>query len=120
MNWYLEAVKKYAVFEGRARRKEFWFFILFAYIFAFVLGFIDGMIGTISADVGLGLLSGLFVLAMFIPNISVTVRRLHDTDRSGWWWWICLVPLIGGIWLLVLLVLDGTPGENQYGPDSKA
>jgi uncharacterized membrane protein YhaH (DUF805 family) len=119
MNWYLEALKKYAVFDGRARRKEYWFFILFYIIFALALVFVDGMTGTYNEEYGVGVLSGFFILAMLIPNISVAVRRLHDTDRSGWWILISLIPLIGGIWFLVLMVLDGTPGQNQYGPDPK-
>jgi uncharacterized membrane protein YhaH (DUF805 family) len=120
MNWFFQALKKYAVFEGRARRKEYWFFILFYFIFLLVLALIDGMTGTFDQEAGIGLFSAIFVLAMLIPNISVTVRRLHDTDRSGWWWWIALIPLIGVIWLIVLMVLDGTAGQNQYGPDPKA
>jgi uncharacterized membrane protein YhaH (DUF805 family) len=119
MNWYLEALKRYAVFDGRARRKEYWFFILFYIIFALALVFVDGMTGTYNEEYGVGVLSGFFILAMLIPNISVAVRRLHDTDRSGWWILISLIPLIGGIWFLVLMVLDGTPGQNQYGPDPK-
>jgi len=119
MNWYLQALKKYAVFEGRARRKEFWYFILFYFIIGIVLGYIDLMVGTFNEGWGLGILSGLFLLAMIIPDIAVTVRRLHDTDRSGWWWLIAFIPIIGAIWLIVLLVLDGTAGQNQYGPDPK-
>ena len=119
MNWFLEVLKKYAVFDGRARRKEYWFFYLFYFIFMIGLMIIDGVTGSLSEDAGLGLLSGIFVLAMIIPGIAVGIRRLHDTDRSGWWLLISLVPLIGGIWLIVLLVLDGTAGSNQYGPDPK-
>ncbi len=119
MKWYLQALKKYAVFEGRARRKEFWYFILFYFIIVIVLGYIDAMIGTVNASLGLGMLSGIFVLAMIIPDIAVTIRRLHDTDRTGWWWLIAFIPVIGVIWLLVLMVLDGTSGKNQYGPDPK-
>jgi len=120
MSWFLEVLKKYAVFTGRARRKEYWFFYLFYIIFLFVLMFIDGMMGTLSETGGMGILSLLFILALFIPSLAVTIRRLHDTDRAGWWFLIAFVPLIGGIWLLVLMVLDGTPGQNQYGPDPKA
>jgi uncharacterized membrane protein YhaH (DUF805 family) len=119
MNWYLEVLKKYAVFDGRARRKEYWFFYLFYFIFAFVLMIIDGMTGTSNEETGIGVLSSIFVLAMIIPGLAVAVRRLHDTDRSGWWIFISLIPLIGGIWFLVLMVLDGTAGQNQYGPDPK-
>ena len=119
MNWYLEVLKKYAVFGGRARRKEYWFFVLFNFIFAVVLAFIDGMIGTFDPETGYGVLSGIYGLVVIIPGIAVTIRRLHDTDRSGWWLLILFIPLIGAIWLLVLMVIDGTPGENQYGPDPK-
>lgn len=119
MNWYLDVLKKYAVFGGRARRKEYWFFVLFNFIFAVVLAFIDGMIGTFDPETGYGVLSGIYGLVVIIPGIAVTIRRLHDTDRSGWWLLILFIPLIGAIWLLVLMVIDGTPGENQYGPDPK-
>ena len=120
MNWYLEALRKYAVFGGRARRKEYWFFILFNIIFAAVLAVIDWITGTYNVETGIGLLGTLYALAVFIPGISVLVRRLHDTDRSGWWFWIVLIPLIGWIWIFVLLVLEGTSGQNQYGSDPKA
>ena len=120
MNWYFEALKKYAVFAGRARRKEYWFFVLFYLIIIFVLAFIDGMTGNLNADTGFGLFSGLFILAMIIPSISVTVRRLHDTNRSGGWWFIYFIPLIGAIVMLVFTVTEGTSGQNDYGPDPKA
>ncbi len=119
MNWFIEVLKKYAVFNGRARRKEYWFFYLFYLIIFMVLAFLDGMTGSFSKTVGIGMLSGIFILAMIIPGLAVSVRRLHDTDRSGWWILISLIPLIGGIWFLVLMVLDGTSGQNQYGPDPK-
>lgn len=119
MNWYLEVLKKYAVFNGRARRKEYWFFYLFYLIFFMVLAFLDGMTGSFSETAGIGMFTGIFILAMIIPGLAVSVRRLHDTDRSGWWILISLIPLIGGIWFLVLMVLDGTSGQNQYGPDPK-
>jgi uncharacterized membrane protein YhaH (DUF805 family) len=118
VNWYLEALRKYAVFSGRARRKEYWMFCLFYVIFAIVLVIIDSILG-IGGEDG-GLLSGLFVLAMLIPSIALTVRRLHDTDRSGWWLLIGLVPLIGGIILLVFTVEDSQSGENRYGPNPKS
>jgi len=119
MNWFLEVLKKYAVFDGRARRKEYWFFYLFYLIIFVVLIFLDGMTGSLIETAGVGMLSGIFVLAMIIPGLAVSVRRLHDTDRSGWWILISLIPLIGGIWFLILMVLDGTSGQNQYGPDPK-
>jgi uncharacterized membrane protein YhaH (DUF805 family) len=119
MEWVKEVLRKYATFEGRARRKEFWYFALFCLIAGVGLALIDVTLGTFSPETGFGLLSGIFGLAVLIPNISVTVRRLHDTDRSGWWWWISLIPLIGGIVLVVFMLLDSTPGANRYGPNPK-
>jgi len=119
MNWYFNVLKQYAVFKGRARRKEYWFFILFNLIASVVLTVIDFMTGLLDAELGIGLLSGLYSLAVLIPSLAVTVRRLHDTDRSGWWLLIGLVPLLGAIVLLVFMLLDGTPGDNQHGANPK-
>lgn len=118
MNWYLEALKKYAVFSGRARRKEYWLFTLFNVLISLVLGFIDGAAG-LASEGGLGLLSGLYTLAVIIPGIAVSVRRLHDTNHSGWWLLIALIPLIGGIVLIVFMIRDSDEGENRFGPNPK-
>ena len=119
MSWYLEALKKYAVFSGRSRRKEYWYFVLFNIIVAIVLAGIDAVLGTFSPSANIGLLSGIYCLAILIPSLAVTVRRLHDIGRSGWWIFINLIPLIGGIVLLVFALSEGTPGYNQYGPNPK-
>lgn len=119
MNWYLEVLKKYAVFTGRARRREFWMFALINFIIALVLTFIDGMLGTIQAG-GYGLLSSLYLLAVLLPSLAVSVRRLHDTGRSGWWILIGLVPVVGFIVLLVFYVTDSEAGSNRYGANPKA
>jgi uncharacterized membrane protein YhaH (DUF805 family) len=119
LSWYLQALKKYAVFSGRSRRMEYWYFVLFNIIVSIVLGAIDGLLGTLGSGTGVGLLSGLYGLAILIPSLAVTVRRLHDIDRSGWWILIALVPLIGTIVLLVFALLEGTPGTNRYGPNPK-
>ncbi len=113
MEWYLKVLKHYADFNGRARRTEFWMFVLFNIIISFVLSFIDELIGTYYV------LSGLYGLFVFIPGLAVSVRRLHDTGRSGWWIFISLIPLIGAIWLIVLWAQDSQPGENKYGPNPK-
>lgn len=118
MNWYLDVLKKYAVFTGRARRKEYWMFALFNIIVAVVLGIVDGALG-LSVGGGMGLLGSLYALAVLLPGIGVSIRRLHDTDRSGWWLLIAFVPVIGAIVLLVFMVLDGTPGENRFGSNPK-
>ena len=120
MGWYIEALKKYAVFGGRSRRKEYWYFVLFSLIVSLVLSAIDALLGTFSSSTNVGLLGGIYGLAIIIPSIAVSVRRLHDIDRTGWWVLIGLVPVIGTIVLLVFAVLDGTPGQNRFGPNPKA
>ncbi len=119
MNWYVQVLKKYADFSGRARRKEYWMFVLFNVLISVVLTIIDFMLGTYSASIGIGLLGGIYACAVLIPAIAVTVRRLHDTDRSGWWFLIVLIPVIGPIVLLVFMIIDGTPGTNRFGPSPK-
>ena len=110
MNWYLEVLRKYAVFSGRARRKEYWTF----FFVNLVIGFIGGLIPFIN------ILVGIYGLAILIPSIAVSIRRLHDTNRSGFWLLVVFVPVLGAILLLVFFALDGDQGENQYGPNPKA
>jgi uncharacterized membrane protein YhaH (DUF805 family) len=120
MDWYLDILKnKYAMFGGRARRKEYWYFVLFNLLASIALGVIDGITGTYSEDAGLGLLGGIYALAVFIPSIAVAMRRLHDTGRSGWWLLLALIPILGFLVLLVFMLLDSEPGDNQYGPNPK-
>ncbi len=119
MSWFVAALKKYAVFGGRSRRKEYWFFVLFSSIITVVLSIIDGAIGTLDSSTGFGLLSGIFSLAILVPSIAVSVRRLHDIDRTGWWVLLSFVPLIGAIVLLVFAVQEGTSRSNRYGPNPK-
>ena len=113
MNWYLMALKKYADFSGRARRTEYWMFFLVNIVIAVVLGIVEAILG------GPGILGGLYSLAVLLPSIAVTVRRLHDTGRTGWWMLVALIPVIGAIVLLVFMVLDSQPGSNQFGPNPK-
>lgn len=119
MNWYIEVLKKYAVFSGRARRKEYWLFILISTIITIVLGGIELTAGLYDPATGPGLISGLYALAVFIPSIAVLVRRLHDTNRTAWWLLMLLFPLIGVIVLIVFLATDSSAGDNQYGPNPK-
>ncbi len=116
---------KYVTFSGRAQRSEFWWWALFVWVTQLVLSFVDSaLFGTVTtteagfeASTNTPVLTGLFSLAVFLPTISVTVRRLHDTDRSGWWYWLALVPLIGIIVLIVWWATKGTDGPNRYGED---
>ncbi len=114
MNYYLSVLKKYAVFSGRSQRAEYWYFILFNIVILIVLGIISAVVGDDS-----GILGGLYSLAVFIPGLAVSVRRLHDVGKSGWMLLITLIPAIGVIWLLCLMVRDSNPGDNKYGPNPK-
>ena len=120
MNWYLGVLKKYAEFSGRARRREYWFFVLFNIIVSIVLVMIDSATGTLRMAAGFGLLSGLYSLAVLIPSLAVAVRRLHDTNRTGWWLLLAFIPLIGAIILIVFFATEGTSGNNDFGPNPKA
>ena len=113
MNWYLKVLKQYVDFSGRAQRMEFWMFQLFNFIVLIVLAIIDVMLG-------LGFLQPLYALAVLLPNLAVGARRLHDTNRSGWWLLLGLIPLIGIIILIVFWVQDSQAGDNAFGPNPKA
>jgi uncharacterized membrane protein YhaH (DUF805 family) len=117
-------LKRYADFQGRSRRMEYWMFALFiwicyAVIFALVYALGGGGSEPSAASALLSMILGIFALGIIVPSIAVTVRRLHDTDRSGWWILISFLPFLGGLVLFVFTVLDGTPGTNKYGPDPK-
>jgi uncharacterized membrane protein YhaH (DUF805 family) len=119
MNWYLMVLKKYAQFSGRSRRKEYWMFALFNCLVClplYILGLVfhEDTIGVIF----LGLYF-IYVLAILVPALAVTVRRLHDTGKSGWMILLCLIPIVGGIIVFVFTVLDSDPGPNEYGPNPK-
>ncbi|MFH9295555.1 DUF805 domain-containing protein [Streptomyces sp. NPDC017520] len=112
MNWYLDVLKNYAGFSGRARRKEYWMFVLFNFIIAVVLSALGMAIDT-------QIPYFLYIAAVIVPSLAVMVRRLHDTGRSGWWFFISFVPLVGGIILLVFLASEGKPETNQHGANPK-
>lgn len=120
MNRYVEAFKKYAEFNGRSRREEYWMFVLFNFLFAIIAIVLDNVFGLAMRNIGYGPIYILYALATLIPGLALTVRRLHDTGKSGWMVLISLIPLIGSIWLLVLLATEGESKENQYGPNPKA
>jgi len=109
VDFYLEVLKRYADFNGRAGLKEFWMFTLFNIIVTIVLNIVGGLIH-------LAFLGTLYSLAVLLPNLAVGARRLHDRDMSGWMLLIGLIPVFGGIALIVIFCLDGTPGDNRFGP----
>jgi len=109
-----EPLKKYAQFSGRSRRKEYWLYTLFYVVITFLTFYVDAVMGE-----GEGVLSLLLWLLLLVPGVAVIVRRLHDIDRSGWWSLILVIPLIGPIVILVFMCLDGTSGNNRFGPDPK-
>src|SRR5690625_8011840 len=114
MNWYLSALKQYAVFTGRARRKEYWFFVLFNIIAFIILGFIDQTLGLPGFAPGWGPLSSLYWLAIIIPSVAVAVRRLHDIGRTCWWLLLVFIPFIGSIVLIIFFLLSFHPAPNHY------
>lgn len=119
MGWFLIALKKYVDFSGRARRREYWYFFLFYLLFYLAAAFLDGMLGAFDSGDGIALLTTAFALGMLLPSITVGVRRLHDTGRSGWWLLIALVPVLGALVLLFFSVQDSEPGDNRFGPNPK-
>lgn len=123
MNWYLKVLHQYTDFSGRARRQEYWMFVLFNAIFAIVAMIIDNLLGTTMQLRGVQLpygfvylVYGLFVL---LPNLAVSVRRLHDMGKSGWFLLISIIPIFGGLVVLYFLVLDSEPGSNKWGSNPK-
>jgi uncharacterized membrane protein YhaH (DUF805 family) len=118
---YKNVLKKYATFNGRARRREYWYFVLANIILGVVGIILDNVLGmTISPEIPYGPFYFILLIATFIPSLAVLVRRLHDIGKSGWMFFICLIPIIGPIWLLVLLAKEGDRATNEYGPDPKS
>ena len=126
MDWMLMPYKRYADFSGRSQRKEYWMFSLFMALVIFALIIIAAVFGALgNTRTGSGptmlfiIPTVLFVLVSLVPSIAVTVRRLHDQDKSGWFYLISFVPYVGGIIIFVLMCIDGTAGPNRFGPDPK-
>lgn len=114
IDWFKKCLRNYANFSGRARRKEYWYFVLIQSVLAFIATIIDYIIFS-----NLGLFYFVTALGLFIPSLAVTIRRLHDTSRSGWWMLISIIPLIGSILLIVWLATETKPEVNQWGPPAK-
>lgn len=118
MDWYLKVIKNYVGFTGRARRKEFWMYCLFYIIIGIAIGVVERVLG-LNTALG-GPLSSLYSLALLLPSLAVSIRRLHDTGRSGWWVCINFIPILGWLVYLFFVVQDSQPGENQWGANPKA
>jgi uncharacterized membrane protein YhaH (DUF805 family) len=119
MKWYLQVLRKYAVFTGRAQRKEFWIFGLIHLLIIVLLKGIEVLVKRSHPDSHFALIREFYELAVLIPVIAVTVRRLHDTNRSGWWYFIIFIPLAGIINLMIFMAQDSQPGKNRFGPNPK-
>lgn len=118
MSWYIKVLKDYVLFSGRATRQEYWMFTLFNIIAFILASIIDSLLfGKLFGHYGP--VYFLYGLGVLLPSLAVTVRRLHDINKSGWFILVSLIPLVGWIWLLILLVTDGTPGPNKYGESPK-
>ncbi|HRO78692.1 MAG TPA: DUF805 domain-containing protein [Acinetobacter towneri] len=112
-DWFIKCIKNYVNFSGRARRKEYWFFRLTIFLLTMAILLVESVLGS---D---GIFLGLFLLATFLPDLSVSVRRLHDVGRSGWWLLMLFIPIIGAILLLIWFVTEGQKNENLYGSSPK-
>lgn len=119
MHWYLEAFRNYGNFSGRASRSAYWMFVLFNIIFSILAVVLDNVLGLTVGRLGYGLTYGLYALVVLLPSLAVTVRRLHDIGKSGWMILISLIPLVGAIWLLVLLATDSKQDFNPYTDDEE-
>ncbi|GAC1484102.1 MAG: DUF805 domain-containing protein [Flavisolibacter sp.] len=128
MKWYLKALRQYVDFSGRARRTEYWMFILFNVIYALSAMAVDNALGITfhftgpdGAQVSIlyGFIYVLYSLAVFLPSFAVAVRRLHDVGKSGWMLLVGLIPIIGAIWLLILFCTNSQDGTNKWGPNPK-
>lgn len=115
MNWYLAVLKNYAVFSGRARRKEFWMFALCSFIISTAVGILGNILDMSDFNVP----TMIYSFAILVPSLAVGVRRMHDIDKSGAWILVALIPLAGWIWYIVLACKEGNPNPNAYGPSPK-
>ena len=123
MEWYLKVMRdNYANFNGRARRKEYWMFTLFFLLFALLAGFVIGILSAVGETVAMIaiIMAVVWYLAHLVPSLAVTVRRLHDTGKRGWFYLLAIIPYIGGLIIFIFTVIEGDKGDNKYGPDPKA
>jgi uncharacterized membrane protein YhaH (DUF805 family) len=113
MEWYIKVLQNYVGFQGRARRKEYWMFVVISFVISIILEVLQSVLHLRQV------LTSLYSLAVLLPSLAVSIRRLHDTGRTGWWVLIGIIPIIGTIILLVFMFFDSQEGENKYGPNPK-
>jgi uncharacterized membrane protein YhaH (DUF805 family) len=120
MEWYLTVLRRYADFSGRSRRKEYWMYTLFNLIFMIIAAVLDNVLGlTFHELLPYGYIYLAYALIVLIPGLAVAVRRMHDIGKSGWMLLVAIIPLVGAIWLLVLLVTEGENRDNKWGANPK-
>lgn len=119
MEWYLHCIRNYANFKGRARRKEYWMFLLFNILFVFLLSAISGVLTEFFEVEFFPIIILIYFLFTIVPHFAVVVRRLHDTGRSGFYWFVRFIPIIGVFWLLIILIEDSKYGPNKWGSNPK-
>jgi len=119
MEWFIYTLQQFNDFKSRSRRQEYWRFMLFYILLAIGAHFLDSLFGFASVGDVYGPIYALYIIIMFLPALAVSVRRLHDVDKSGWWLLLGFIPIIGTIWLLIYFLREGTYGPNRYGADPK-
>ena len=119
MNWFLYSLSQYSNFQGRARRREYGWYTVFATLIILALVGIDYALGWMDAERGLGILSAIGAIVLMLPSLSLSVRRLHDHNATGWWVLICIIPLMSFFFTLFMIFAQGNEGENRFGPDPR-
>ncbi|WP_237388234.1 DUF805 domain-containing protein [Xenorhabdus sp. Sc-CR9] len=119
MYWYLNVLKNYICFRGRAKRKEFWYFVLFQILAVLIISFLERLFAVANPEIYMGWFSAVYLLLTFLPALAVNARRLHDINCSAWWLLLHLIPFIGTVILLILAALKGQAGSNKYSSDNR-
>ncbi|MDE1492518.1 DUF805 domain-containing protein [Xenorhabdus bovienii] len=119
MHWYLNVLKNYACFRGRAQRKAFWYFVLFQILAVLIISFLERMFAVANPEIYMGWFSAIYLLLTFLPALAVNARRLHDINCSAWWLLLHLIPFVGTVILLILAALKGQAGSNKYSSENR-
>ncbi|SFU32654.1 DUF805 domain-containing protein [Xenorhabdus koppenhoeferi] len=119
MHWYLNVLKNYTCFRGRAERKEFWYFVLFQILVVLIISFLERLFAVANPEIYMGWFSATYLLLTFLPALAVNARRLHDINCRAWWLLLHLIPFIGTVILLIFAALKGQAGSNKYNSDNR-